>query len=404
MHGITNRGGTARALCATLSLLAAGASAGCGGTPEPVKLPPPKVTVAHPESWQLTDYDVYNGRTEASEVVEVRARVRGHIVKVDFVDGKTVAKDKVLFELDPLPFDAEIGRAKGQVDIALANQDKSAKEEARQKMLFDKGATTPQQYEQAVAERKSWDAQVAVAREEVHRREIDKQYATIAAPIAGKVGRAMLTEGNLVNAGGSDPLLTTIVKTDPIHVFFHVDERALLNYRERRAKERAAAGKTPAPVEDEPIPFEFGLETDDGFPRKGLIDFADNRIDPATGTIEVRGRAANPDGEFVPGSRVRVRVAAGDPYPALLVPDIAVLTDQDQKYLLVLNAENVVVRRNVRLGRLEPDGMRSILPGGGKTEPLKKDEWVIVDGLQRARINYAVDPRDTSGEAVASTK
>ncbi|MBL8849734.1 MAG: hypothetical protein JNG89_08620, partial [Planctomycetaceae bacterium] len=202
---------------------------------------------------------------------------------------------------------------------------------------------------------------------------------------------------------GSDPLLTTIVAVDPIRVYFAVDERALLEYRQKRrpGSENAAEGN---PLKESQVPFEFRLETDDTFVNKGVLDFADNRIDPQTGTIEVRGESANADGMFLPGARVRVRVPVSDAYNAMLVPDSAILSDQDKKYLLCLNAENVVVRRDVKLGRLLDDGMRVILPGAEPEQNIALTDWLIVNGLQRARINYPVQPMDANGEPTVTSQ
>lgn len=364
---------------------------------------PPKVTVAHPEQRTLINYDEYNGWTEASATVEVRARVRGHIDKVDFVDGQFVKTGDLLFELDPRPFQSEIDRAKEQVTIAQAQQEAALKEEERQLDLQSKKAATKSDVERAIAQRKTWDAQINSANEEVKRRELDLTYARITAPISGKIGRAMMTAGNLVNAGGSDPLLTTIVSVDPIRVYFAVDERALLKYRNENRPGSAGTGEGN-PLKDSQVPFEFRLETDDSFVNKGVLDFADNRIDPQTGTIEVRGECANPDGKLLPGSRVRVRVPVSGEHSALLVPDAAILSDQDKKYLLCLNAENVVVRRDVELGRLLDDGMRVILPAAKPEDSLATDDWIIVLGLQRARVNYPVQPMDADGEPTGSAK
>lgn len=376
---------------------------GCAKPPAPVESPPPKVTVAHPQTRKLTDYDVYNGWTAASQTVEVRSRVRGHIVKVDFTDGQQVEAGKLLFELDPQPFQAEIGRAQGQVLVANSNLELAVKEEARQKSLQEKGATTIQEYERSVANRQTWEAQVETAREEVKRRELDFLYAKITAPIKGKISRAMLTEGNLVNAGGGDPLLTTIVALNPIKVYFNVDERSLIRYRERRAATLKGELKS---VENAQIPFEFAMEGESGYPNPGFLDFADNRIDAATGMIEVRGSSDNLDAKFIPGGRVRVRVAVSEPIESLLVPDVAILTDQSRKYVLALNDKNVVLRKDVRLGQLLDDGMRVILPESADTASqdvagLTASDRVIVLGLQRARVNYPVEPVDAEGKSVA---
>ena len=216
----------------------------------------------------------------------------------------------------------------------------------------------------------------------------------------------MLTEGNLVNAGGSDPLLTTIVAIDPIYVDFNVDERAMQRYQEigagRQGKDKQQS------LREQKIPFSFGLDTEKGFPHEGHLVFADNKYAEGTGTILVRGVAENPDGRLIPGSRVRVRVPVSDKYEAAVVPDTAVLSDQDRKYLLVLGKDNVVLRRDITPGRLLDDGMRVILPAPGEEKAAgNKDwiknwekEWVITVGLQRARIDYPVQPLDSNGQPI----
>jgi len=385
------------------SLLASLLMVPCGcsqSTPTAVDSAPPKVTVSHPELRELTDYDEFNGWTASSHIVEVRSRVRGHIVKINFTDGETVDVGKILFELDPQPFDSEVGRAKGQLNVAEAQQVQAVSEEARQARLLEQQATTQQQFEVAVATRKTWEAQVASAKDEVKRKELDADYAKIDAPIRGKIGRALLTEGNLVNVGGAEPLLTTIVAMDPINIFFNVDERSMIRFRERRSANNAE----PKPFEQAKIPFDFQLETDESFSKSGTLDFADNRIDAATGTIEVRGKADNPDGKLVPGGRVRVRVSVSEPYKGLLVPDTAILTDQDKKYLLCLGEKNVVLRRDVKLGKLLDDGMRVVLPPNAKAETLTPEDRIIVLGLQRAKLNYPVEPVDQDGKQIAVQK
>ena len=384
----------AAAVCAAIVI------SGCDSGEAPVQPPPPKVTVQQPEARELMDYDEYNGWTSASAMVEVRARVRGHIDKVHFRDGQIVQKGDLLFELDPRPFQSELDRSTEQLGIFEAQRVVAVTEENRQKELFKRSAATQRDVEQAEAQRKTFEAQVSSAREEIVRRELELSYSKVTAPITGKISRAMLTEGNLVNAGGSDPLLTTIVALNPIDVYFSVDERALLEYRKRRG---AKAPDELKPLEDAKVPFEFGLEIDKGFPHQGILDFADNRIDPSTGTIQVRGKADNTNGEFLPGGRVRVRVAISDPYNATLVPDTAVMTDQDKKYLLCLNPSNEVLRRDVKLGKLLDDGMRVVLPANEKDPGLGSKDWIIVLGLQRARIGYPVEPLDANSNAIAQS-
>ncbi len=365
----------------------------------PVTPPPPKVTVQRPEVRELVDYDPFNGWLQASQTVEVRARVRGHIQKVHFTDGQIVKKGDLLFELDPRPFQSEIDRAREQVNIYDAQRDRAAKEEIRYQELFKKGATTQNQLDEMIAATKTFEAQLLSAKEEVKRRQLDLEYSRIDAPIDGRVSRAYLTEGNLVNAGGSDPVLTTIVASDPIQIYLYVDERSLQRYQQRRRKTEAD-GQRPNVLKEARIPIEFGRELDEGYPHKGILDFAENRIDSGTGTIQLRGEAANDKGLFVSGERVRVRIPTSEPYQGLLVPESAILTDQDKKYLLCLNEQNVVIRKNIVPGRLLDDGMRVVLAGEKGQPALGPNDWVVVLGLQRARVNDPVEPVDGSGHPV----
>ena len=224
---------------------------------------------------------------------------------------------------------------------------------------------------------------------------LDKTYE-----IAGRIGKAMLDVGNLVNAGGSDPLMATIVTTNPVHVYFSVDERALQRYQ-RRAPTTASAERTGV-LKDRKMPFLFGLETDDGYPNAGMLDFADNRVDPTTGTIMMRGVVPNPQLLFVPGSRVRIRVPIGDEQPSIVIPDTAILSDQDRKYVLVVGDKNVVQRRDIALGKLLDDGMRIVLPGSAANPGVAPSDTIVTQGLQAARINYPVEPvKPTTQPALA---
>jgi membrane fusion protein, multidrug efflux system len=334
---------------------------------------------------QLVDYDQYNGWLQPVASVEVRARVRGHIDKINFVDGNTVKKGQLLFELDPRPFQADIERAKDQVKIYEAQYVAASKEDVRLKELVKKGGASQSQVDAAEAESKSLEAQIEASKQEVTRKELDLEYARITAPIDGRIGRAMLTVGNLVNAGGSDPILTTIVSVDPMNVYFDVDERSLQRY----AKSRGAATR-PVTLREIKLPFQFRLETEDAFPHEGVLDFANNQVDAQTGTIQLRGVVPNPRAQFVPGSRVQIRVPVSDQRAALLLPDTAVLTDQDKRYVLAIDDKNVVQRRDVELGKLLDDGSRIIRPGAKAS--VTADDWIITQGIQMARINYPVEP------------
>jgi RND family efflux transporter MFP subunit len=375
-------------------MLAAGVA--CSKKTEAPPPAPPKVTVAHPEQRNLVDEDLYNGWLEAAETVEVRSRVRGHIEKIGFVDGQIVKKGDLLFQLDPRPFEAEVGRSRDELRVIQAQKVAADRDYERMKELVVSGAVSKTEADKSEARALSLAAQVEAAKQEIARKALDVEYARITAPIGGKISRAQLTVGNFVNAGGTDPVLTTIVSIDPIYLYFNIDERSLQRYQKTYA-ERIRQGNR---LKEAKFPFNFGLDSDQGYPSQGVLDFANNRVDAGTGTIQVRGVVANPQSRFVPGSRVRVRIPFGDPYEAILVPDTAILTDQDKKYLFLLNEKNIVYRRDIKPGRLLEDGMR-VVSAAGKDQEIKLSDWVIVNGLQRARINNPVEPMDNTGKPIA---
>ena len=335
-------------------------AAGCNAPPPPAP-EAPKVAVEHPEARELTDYAQFNGRMEASQSVEVRSRVRGHIVKVNFTDGQVVEPGRLLFQLDPREFDATIGRAQDRVDVLAAQKVVADKELARQRKLLIKQATSLEDMEKADADAKSLASQVDAAEHEVTRARLDKEYSEVKAEIGGRIGAANLTEGNLVNAGGSDPLLTTVVAIDPIRVVFNIDERSLYRFAKSRGVEGKGLDDLLAKLKDAKAEFEFGLDSEKGYPHKGLLAFGDNRIDPDTGTLQFYGLVENKDGAYLPGSRVRVRLAVGKPYQALLVPETCILSDQDKRYVLIADEKDgktIAERRNVTLGALAEDARR----------------------------------------------
>ena len=387
-----------------LGLAAAGCNRGASGT---VQRSAPRVTVEHPVVRQLVDEDEYTGWLRPSQEVEVRSRVRGHIQKILFRDGDMVKQGQLLFELDPRPFQAAIDQSKAQAKVADAQRVAAEKDVARQRELLVHKAVAQSELEKAEADALSFASRVTVAMQEVEQHKLELEYSRVTAPINGRIGRAQLTEGNLVNAGGTDPLLTTIVLIDPIFVYFNVDERALQRYQNARQRE---PGSQAASLREQKIPFRFGVDTDEGFPRSGVLDFAENKVSSSTGTIELRGEVKNLDARLIPGSRVRLRIPVSDKYEAVVVPDTAVLADQDRRYLLVLGKGNEVLRRDISPGKLLDDGMRVLLPAPGEEKAAgKKDriknwgkEWLITVGLQRARVNYPVEPLDSNGQPIAA--
>ena len=218
--------------------------------------------------------------------------------------------------------------------------------------------------EQIVADAQALEAERNAKLQQAVTLKLDLEYSRIVAPISGRISRAMLTEGNLVNAGGSDPLLTTIVCNDPMYIYFNIDERAYQRYTKAQ---HVDPEKRREAVRELKLPFSFELDTEEGYPHQGTLDFVDNKIDPTTGTIEVRGVVGNEQRQFVSGSRVRIRLPISNPYKALLVPDDCVLTDQDKRYVLVLGKGDVALRRDISPGRLLDDGIaRRSRPAQGR--------------------------------------
>ncbi len=323
--------------------------------------------------------------------------MRGHIEKIHFHDGDDVKQGDLLIELDPRPFRSAIEECLAQAKALEARKIAADKNVIRTTELLKRNAISAQEQEQIVADALALDAEWKAKLQQAETLKLDLEYSRIVAPIGGRISRAMLTEGNLVNAGGSDPLLTTIVCTDPMYIYFNIDERALQRYMKAH---HADSAKNQQPMRELKLPFSFGLDTDEGYPYEGTLDFVDNKIDPTTGTIPVRGVVGNDRRQFVSGSRVRIRLPVGGPYKATLVPDACVLTDQDKRYVLVLGKGNIALRRDISPGRLLDDGMRVLLAPPQGVAPLEPKDWIITLGMQRARVNYPVEPLDADGQAI----
>ncbi len=385
-----------------LSCLALAGALGCNEAPPRAEPPPPKVSVAHPETRDVVDNDQYNGWLDAVDSPSRgTTRVRRDIsTRFTFTDGQIVKKGDLLFELDPRPFEAAVGRQNDLKAIYQAQLVAAQKEEARLRELVTRGGASQSQVDKAEADTLSLAAQLKASEQEIKRAELDLEYSKITAAITGRVSRAMLTAGNLVNAGGSDPVLTTIVSVDPVYIYFSVDERALQRYRNDRAQQ--GESQPVGNLKESQIKIKFGLETDAGYPYEAVMDFADNQVDRTTGTILARAVVSDTTGRFTPGQRVRIRVPTSAEHSVTLIPDTAILTDQDKKYVLVVDDKNVVQRRDINPGRLLDDGMRILLPPL-QGEAVSPNDWIIVLGLQMARINYPVEPVKPSTTQPAQT-
>lgn len=347
--------------------------------PPPSSLPPLVVTISQPIERQVVDHDEYTGRTTAVEEVEVRARVSGYLVKVNFTEGAEVPKGELLFQIDPRPFQATLDAAKGQVAQWEAKRARAEADVARNQRLLPKGAASQKDLDNSISDLGEARAAIQSAQAAIEQATLSLEFTRITAPISGRISRTSITEGNLVTADTT--LLTTIVSMHPMYAYFDVDERSMLRYQQlARERKRQSAREARVPVL-------LKLANEEGFPHEGIIDFIDNRVDPTTGTIRTRGVFPNTNRVLTPGLFVRVRIPGSDTYTALLVADRTLGTDQGQKYVWIVNEQNVVEYRVVTPGSLQSDGLRVIQAG------LKPDEWVIVNGLQRARPGVTVVPQ-----------
>jgi RND family efflux transporter MFP subunit len=369
------------AFLGTVNLLLFVAGPGCQQEPR-VELPPPDVSVAYPLEGKVTDAVTFQGRTQAVESVEVRPRVWGYISKINFKDGAEVKKGDVLFEIDSRTYEAELKQAEAKVKSYEAQAKFNEAEYKRNQRLVTTGGVSREDLEKSASQVGVMNANITAAEADAARSRLDLDFCKVIAPIEGRASRTELTVGNLVQAGATgSTLLTTIVKMDPIWANFDVDELTLLNIQKKIREGKLKSARDP----DAKIVVELGLANELGYPHLGTIDFVDNKVNASTGTLRVRGVFPNNDYVISPGLFVRIRVPLGEPYTALQITERAIDTDQGQKVVFVVNAENKVVKRDVRLGALNK-GLRVIEAG------LSPGERVIVDGLQRVRAGLVVKP------------
>jgi RND family efflux transporter MFP subunit len=359
------------------------ALAGCAQPPAegPAAAPPP-VTVSYPVEREVTDYADFTARTAAVDSVELRARVSGYLDRVNFEEGALVKKGDVLFKIDPRTYAAEAKAAQGAVANTQASLALAEANLDRARRLLPRQAISQQDYETYVAQKLQHAAQLISNKAALERAELNLGFTKVTAPVTGRVSRYHVTVGNLVQAGDltGGTLLTTIVSVDPMYAYFDVDEHTVL-----RVKQLIREGKAKTPDDDE-IPVWLGLANEAGHPHRGSIHFIDNQVNPRTGTLRVRGVFPNKDEALSPGYFARVRVPIGVPHKALLVTERALDTDQGQKVVYVVDNDNRVVTRPVKLGALH-DGRREL------TDGLKPGERVIVNGLQLVRPGVTVEAK-----------
>jgi RND family efflux transporter MFP subunit len=357
---------------------------GCSPTVSvPKDSPVPKVTVVPVAQEETIDQDDYVGRLEASETVDVRARVSGYIQSVDFRDGDYVEEGQPLFHIEPDEYEAIQEQSVARITVFETKRDLAKSKLARLEPLAKTGAVTAEELDEARSALREAEASIISAKADANRTALDVKYTVINAPIGGRIDRTLLTRGNLVNSGISGgTALTKIVKDSPIYVYFDVDERSLLRYQKLRRS--GGDEESPETLRERNLACFAQLADESDFPHAGQLDFAAARVNPTTGTVRIRGVFPNEDKRLTPGVFVRIRVPVSEPYPALLIPEKSIATDQDVKYVYVVSDQSLVVRRNLELGGTR--GERRIVQAG-----LQPGERVIVKGLQRVRPDDKVE-------------
>lgn len=350
--------------------------------------PAPKVSVAKPVRQAVVDYLEFTGNTQSVQSVNLTARVEGFLQGIKFQDGQHVKKDQLLFVIEPEPYKAKVTQAKAQVESLKATLAQAEVELNRAKKLFAEKAGPDTDVVQWQTTRDSTLANLENARASLQLAEINYGYTQVTAPFDGRVSRRQVDLGNLVGSGGQATTLATIIKDDPIYVYFTLSERDLLRIGRQQEKEMAAEGKTLKHASETQGrgKLEMAFSDQQGYPQKGFLDYYDLGVDPQTGTMLLRGVFPNPKGEIVPGLFVRLR-APLETRNALTVPEGAVGVDQVGHYVLVVGEKNIVQQRPVTVAQAV-NGLRVIDKG------LEGDERVVVSGLQMARPGATVDPQE----------
>ena len=337
----------------------------CSNSQADAPPPPPEVDAAEVVTKSVRQWDEFTGRIAAIGAVDIRPRVSGYIDRIAFKEGDMVKAGDLLFVVDPRPYRATYDSAVAQLERARASAQLAEAQNKRAEALIQTSTISVDTYDTRRAALGQASGDVHAAEAALATAKLNLGFTEVRSPIAGRVSRALLTLGNLVQA--DQTVLTSVVSQDPVHVYFQPDEQSFLRYRElARNGERANLDN----------PVRVGLASETGFPHSGTVDFVNNQIDAATGTINVRATMPNPDGVFVPGLYARVQLEGRAEYMAMLIDDKAIMTDQDRKYVYVLGPEDKVKRKDIVLGRVH-DGLRVVQSG------LDANDKVIVAGLQK---------------------
>ena len=360
---------------------------GCGPKGGPPPEPPPlTVTVAHPLVDRVTVYTDLTGTVDQKDIVDVRPRVSGYVQEMKFTEGKEVKKDQVLFVIDPVIYEAQLKQAEGSAKNFEAQLKNADLDLVRFKKAFEESAGSKSDYDKAIASRDQAAAQLFSAKASIEQAQRNLDWTQVRSPIAGRAGRAYITPGNLAVA--DQTVLTTVVSVEPMYAYFDVDEGTVRTYQKLIAEKKAGSVEGGAEVL-----VEIQLKGDAGYPHKGHLEFVDNRLNPSTGSLTIRGVFPNAK---APGTGTRPlsagffcrgRVPLGQPRQALLVPPAAVTNDQGRKVVLVVGADNRVAAKPVRPG---PQFRGLLVIEEGLTPAAR----VVIRGMARAQPGMPVDPKE----------
>lgn len=360
--------------------------AGCGPNPASSKREAPIPVVVPIRCMELDtiDFAEFIGKTEAAKTVEVRSRVSGFIKEVLFTEGSDVKKGDILFKIEPDQYQAVLAQSDSRITLLDAQLELAQTKLARAKKLIDVSAISREEYDEDIAAVKEANAKIAAAKADRVIAQLDVNYTDVKAEIDGRIDRAFITEGNVVSGGlVNGTLLTRIVQNNPMFVYFDVDERALLSYQ-RLLATRDSDSQEPK-LADNNYPCFMQLQDEQAFSRKGTLNFIENRADGATGTIRVRAQFDNQNNVLTGGLFVRIRIPMTlQPYKAVVIPEQAIITDQTAKSVLVINADKKVERRPITIG--SPKGELRVVTAG-----LQPGETIVLDGIQKVRVNEPVE-------------
>lgn len=332
--------------------------------------PAPAVSAADVVVKSISQWDSFNGRIEAVESVQLRPRVSGYIDKVNYTDGQEVKKGEVLFTIDDRTYRAALEQAQANLARAKTQASLAQSEANRTDKLINTHLVSREEWEQRRSAAVQAQADIRAAQAAVDAAQLNLDFTKVTAPIDGRASRALITSGNLVTAGDTASVLTTLVSQKTVYVYFDVDESTYLHYQNLARSGQGASSNHTA------LPVEIGLTGEEGYPHQGKVDFLDNQLTPSTGTIRMRALLDNSQRQFTPGLFARVRLPGSAEFKATLIDDKAVLTDQDRKYVYIVDKEGKAERRDITPGRLA-DGLRIVRQG------LNPGDKVIVEGLQK---------------------